>query len=408
MAWRVQLVRTSRSPRELPPGTDPRSKRVTCGITSPASRKCLKATKRQLTISTKFRKRITRNEQLMVTLSALAATCAHGFSARCNHVPPSASSRGVRAISPRLDVSLSSLAPLALLPVMAISLPKVAASIVSSSGNSNAHGFFMPSIDLPSLSDGTKDEPVSLAEVQAQWAAAAQSAQQDEKHMSAAAERRAEAERAAAAALAAQAAVATAQASATRAAAEQVAAAEAVEAEAAAERAAADRAEVLELIMEKARAEEEASRAAAEAAALEEAEEEDMRMALALEEAARRAEAQHQEAEAAAAKAEAINEAKAAAQATARRGPKEAKKSKVQRRAERQAEEEAVLRSAGIYVMPHLVRDMSYRSCQSACKALGLPARGKTAKLKQRLSRVDGALLERLECVDDECELTLA
>ena len=63
----------------------------------------------------------------------------------------------------------------------------------------------------------------------------------------------------------------------------------------------------------------------------------------------------------------------------------------------------AALAGAGILVTPDKVASMSYRTMQAACKVLGLPARGKATKLKQRLCRVEAEVLERLECAEDEC-----
>ena len=51
------------------------------------------------------------------------------------------------------------------------------------------------------------------------------------------------------------------------------------------------------------------------------------------------------------------------------------------------------------------VSGMSYREMQSACKALGLPARGKAVKMKARLSKVEPTLIEKLQCKEDECVL---
>ena len=118
--------------------------------------------------------------------------------------------------------------------------------------------------------------------------------------------------------------------------------------------------------------------------------------------------------------------------------------------AEKEAELEAAmaLASAGIVVTPMKVSKMSYREMQSACaprpralwlarhgvlavvtserrrwyltrcarvrvrargayscKALGLPARGKAAKLKKQLARVEIEKLNQLECKNEECVL---
>ena len=63
------------------------------------------------------------------------------------------------------------------------------------------------------------------------------------------------------------------------------------------------------------------------------------------------------------------------------------------------------LAKAGIYMTPSKVAEMSPPQMQSACKALGLPARGKASKLKQRLARVETQLIDQLKCTEEECVL---
>ena len=330
------------------------------------------------------------------------------------------------AMQPRMDMSFSDLAPLLVIPAMAVALPvaaNVAASTFSKAGvDGKPPASAGPSAMLKKIFEAgaaAQEQGVSFEEAKAQFAAsqeraaaesaaaarvasevafnnapkpsvveaagvqppkpaeAAEAAELERRRDLAKAERAAAAKKAARVKAAAKRAADKAAVDAARA---QVAAGDPAAAEAAAKRAARERALAEALAREVLGAEEAAKKAAAEAAAAE-----------------------------AEAKAEALADATAVEREARAKQSRAKKVMRAERRAERKSEVEVqaavALATAGIYVTPEKVAAMSQKQMQSACSALGLPVRGKAAKLKQRLSRVETQLLEQLECNEEECVL---
>jgi hypothetical protein len=305
-------------------------------------------------------------------------------------------------------------APLLLIPATIVALP-IAANAAVRLFNQRAINTMLPEITRPSFLDRVDATVEADARVADFVSAEADAAQRVETNRGAAPAHEAAAhevvqvradeigskafaqarreQQAAAEKEAAEKAVAcvAAERAAAQAAAVQVAAAEEAAAQAAAKRAAAKRLLAAELAREVAAAERAAERAAVEAAAAE-----------------AEAMAEARAAEMAMARETATAEA-ASRELEERAAEEERKRERRVRREERRAEERVrtalALASAGVYVTPEKVATMSYREMQSACKALGLPARGKAVKLKKRLAQVEPALLSRLHCFDQECAL---